>query len=461
MENIKVSITRQVVDHALGMNYKSISELAVKKTKELILDDIGNALGGSALESSRIIIEWGKLQGTTPESTIISDGKKTAAWAAAGVNAQLSMALDFMETYKNLGHPGSGMVMAAMAIGEREAVDGKELITAICNAYDVTGRIIDATSPSQEHRAKVWNESWHVCGPLFTAVRLLKLNREQAMNALGMGLGNAPTLNVHNILYIPGSMSKASNHFHCFTGINAAILAKLGYTGYHEILDEPYGYWTTVSDMNRKEIYTKSLGEDFLITNAMALKPWPTCRWAQAGIESLLEIMKAENLYHQDIEKVIYRSHEKVTSYPYDSIDPQTPEDAYWSVPWAFGNAALGYNQGPLWYIKERFKDDTLKKFMNKVNIETLPEAVEAFAKEPEKSLTLLEVKTAEGKTHSRRTEYCKGDPKKPMTHEEIINKFLKQTDGIISKEKASKLIDHVERLEKLENISKIARAFF
>jgi 2-methylcitrate dehydratase PrpD len=456
-----VSITRKVVDHIVGTNYKSIPELAIKKSKELILDDIGNALGGSVLGSSRIIIEWGKLQGAIPESTIISDGGKTATWAAAGVNAQLSMALDFMETYKNLGHPGSGTVMAALAIGEREAVDGKELLTAICNAYDVTGRIIDATSPSQERRVKVWNESWHVCGPLLTAVRLLKLNREQAMNALGMGLGNAPTLNVHNILYVPGSMSKASNHFHCFIGINAAILAKLGYTGYHEILDEPYGYWTTVSDMNREEIYTKRLGKDFLIINAMALKPWPTCRWAQAGIESLLEIMKAENLQHQNIEEVIYHSHEKVTNYPYDSLDPKTPEDAYWSVPWAFGNAALGYNEGPSWYIKDRFKDGNLKKFMHKVKIETLPEAVEAFAKEPEKSLTLLEVKTTDGKTYSRSTEYCRGDPQKPMKHEEIINKFLKQTDGIISKEKASKLIDLVERFEKLENTSEIATAFF
>jgi 2-methylcitrate dehydratase PrpD len=455
-----VTITRQVVDHILGSSYKSIPELAVKKTKELILDDIGNALGGSALESSRIVIEWGKLQSAVPESTIISDGKKTTAWAAAGVNAQLSMALDFMETYKNLGHPGSGMVMAALAVGEREAVDGKELITAICSAYDVTGRIIDATSPSQEHRAKVWNESWHVCGPLFTAVRLLKLSHEQAINALGMGLGNAPTLNVHNVLYIPGSMSKASNHFHSFTGINAAILAKLGYTGYHEILDDPYGYWTTISDTNRQETYTSGLREEFLVTNAMALKPWPTCRWAQAGIESLLKIMKNEKLKHQDIETVTYHAHEKITSYPYDSIDCKSPEDAYWSVPWALGNAALGNKVGPSWYSDDRFKDSALADFMRKVQIGTLPEAVETFAKEPQKSITVLEVETREGKSFSNRTEYCKGDPQRPMTHEEVIEKFLGQAEGVVSKEKAFKLVESVEGLEEVKSISEITSLF-
>jgi len=456
-----MDITRHLVKYIRAASYRNIPEEVIVKTKELILDDIGNALGGSVLKSGRIIVEWAKLLSGVPESTIISDGTRVPAWAAAGANAQLSMGLDFMETYKNMGHPGSGMVMAALALGEREKIDGKELITAVCTAYDVTGRIIDATRPSAAYKEKVWNESWHVCGSLVTGIRLLRLGEEEGMHAFGMGLGNAPTLNVHNVLYIPGSMSKAANHFHIFVGINAAILAGLGYTGYFETLDEPYAYWTTISDTNDQEAYTQGLGEDFFIINAMALKPWPTCRWAQPGIESLLKIMKAENLQHEDIEKVIYRSHEKITNYPYDSIDPQTPEDAYWSVPWAFGNAALGYNEGPSWYIKERFKDDTLKKFMNKVNIETLPEAVEAFAKEPEKSLTFLEVKTTEGKIQSRSTEYCKGDPQRPMTHQEIIDKFLKQTDGIISKEKASKLIELVERLEKLENASEIAREFF
>jgi 2-methylcitrate dehydratase PrpD len=455
-----MSITRHLVKYIRASNYRNLSEEAIVKTKELILDDIGNALGGSVLTSGRIIVEWAKLLRGVPESTIISDGTRVPAWAAAGANAQLSMGLDFMETYKNMGHPGSGIVMAAMALGEREKVDGKELITAVCTAYDVTGRIVDATRPSAEHREKVWNESWHSCGPLVTSIRLLKLGEEEGMHAFGMGLGNAPALNVHNVLYIPGSMSKAANHFHIFVGMNSAILAGLGYTGYNEILDEPYAYWTTISDISDQDAYTRGLGESFFIINAMSLKPWPTCRWAQPGIESLLEIMEAENLQHQDIEKVTFRSHEKITNYPYDSIDPQTPEDAYWSVPWAFGNAALGHNEGPSWYVKERFKDSTLKKIMKKVHIETLPEAVEAFTKEPEKSLTFLEVKTAEGKIHSRSTEYCKGDPKRPMTHQEIINKFLKQTEGILSKEKAFKLIEFIEELEKLGNISEIARAF-
>jgi 2-methylcitrate dehydratase PrpD len=456
-----MGVTREIVNYIIDANFKNIPEEAIRKTKELILDDIGNALGGSVLRSGKIIIDWGKQLGGTPESTIISDGTKAPASIASGINTQLSMALDFMETYKNRAHPGSGMVMTGLALGEKEKADGKEILVAVCTAYDITGRLIDATFPSPEYRRKVWNESWQGCGPLVVAIRLLKLTSEEGMNAFGMGLGNAPTMNVHNILYVPASMSKCGNQFHNFVTINAALLAKLGYTGHYEILDEPYPYWTTISDTNDWETYTRDLGKEFFISTSMAFKPWPTCRWAQPGIESLIAIMKSKNLKHMDIEEVVYHAHEKITNYPYDNVDPKTPEDAYWSVPWPFGNAALGYKPGPSWYKHERFKDVELKKFMKKIKIKTLPEAVEAFAKEPEKSITKLELKATGGRNFAERTEYCKGDPQKPMSHEEVIEKFLVQTDGIISREKAYKLIELVEKLEEVEDISKISNLIY
>jgi len=451
-----MSITRKLTDYIIEACFEDIPQEVVTKTKDFILDEIGNALGGTALRSGKIIIEWAKQLAGIPEASIFCDGTKVPAGIASGVNTQLCMGLELMETYKNRGHPGSGMVMTALALGERDRLRGKDILTAVCIAYDVTGRIIDATFPSPEYRRKVWNSSWQGCGPLIAAIKMLGLNQEEGMHAFGMGLGNGPTMNVHNILYVPGSMSKLGNQFHNFVAINAAILAKLGYTGFHEILDEPHAYWTTISDKNDWETYINGLGEDFLILSALAFKPWPTCRWAQAGIESLLFIMTDNGLKPEGIEKITYHAHDKITGYPYDNMNPSNAEDSYWSVPWAFGNAALGYKIGPSWYINERFNDEDLKRFMQKVKISTLPEAEEAFAKEPEKSVTLLEVKTTTGEVYTKRTEYCKGDPQQPMSHEEIVEKFLSQTEGIISGEKAHKIIGLVENLQDLNDVSEI-----
>ena len=304
-----MKITQALVDYIVSARFEEIPDEAVAKIKEFVLDEIGNALGGSFIKSGKIIIEWGKLFGGAQEATIFSDGAKVPVAIASGVNTQLCMGLELMETYRNRCHPGSGMVMTALAFGEKDRLGGKDIITAICTAYDIAGRIIDATWPTREHIQKVvWNQPWQGCGPLVVAMKLLGLTTDQGMHAFGMGLGNGPTMNVHNILYVPGSMSKCGNQFHSFVGVNAALLARMGYTGYYEILDEPYAYWRTISDIERKDIYTRGLGEDFFITTGMSFKPWPTCRWAQPGIQSLLEIMTEEDLNAKDIRQIVFHS---------------------------------------------------------------------------------------------------------------------------------------------------------
>ena len=44
------------------------------------------------------------------------------------------------------------------------------------------------------------------------------------------------------------------------------------------------------------------------------------------------------------------------------------------------------------------------------------------------------------------------------MTYEEVIGKFLSQTEGGISRDKADKIIDLVENLEQLSDICEITR---
>ena len=51
-----MSITKKVIDYIINARFDAIPKEAVVKIKEFILDEIGNALGGSALNSGKIII---------------------------------------------------------------------------------------------------------------------------------------------------------------------------------------------------------------------------------------------------------------------------------------------------------------------------------------------------------------------------------------------------------------------
>jgi len=449
------SVTDRLAEYVFEAKFNEMPRDVIEKAKELILDDVGNALGGFPIRGSKILLKWARTLSCKPESTIIGDGSKTLSCIAAGLNSYMAWATDFMETYRNLGHPGSNIVQTALSLGEREGISGKDVLTAVIVAYEVTSRIINATIPTPKFRRRVWNMSWHVIGSVVAATKVLELNVAEIENAFGIGIGNAPTYNLHKLLYVPASMAKGANFIHCFIGIISAELAKMGFTGHHDILDGDYGYWSTISDVNREEEYTKGLGKEYNLLKYVSLKPWSTCRWAQPGVESLLKIMKEKNLTVNDVEKVVYCAHEKVTSFPYNNTDPKTPEDAYWSVPWAFANAALGYPPGPSWYSDERFEDKRLKEFMKKVELRTYRPAVTAFSKDPQKSVTLLIVKTKE-KTYKERTEYCKGDPQRPMTRDELVSKFKSQASQVIDSEKVEENVRIIEWIEDLDNVKEL-----
>ena len=89
-----MSITEELAAYLVHAKYEEIPPEAVLKAKELVLDDIGNALGGSILGSGKIIIQWANMLCGAPESTLISDGTRVPASVASGVNTQLAMGTD-------------------------------------------------------------------------------------------------------------------------------------------------------------------------------------------------------------------------------------------------------------------------------------------------------------------------------------------------------------------------------
>lgn len=96
--------------------------------------------------------------------------------------------------------------------------------------------------------------------------------------------------------------------------------------------------------------------------------------------------------------------------------------------------------------------------------VNTIGHMIDACAGKPADHALGLEVvlpaggQNQGGKVYSKGTEYCKGDPQQPMTYEEVIGKFLSQTEGGVSRDKADKIIDLVENLEQLSDICEITR---
>ena len=449
--------TRALSQYVEQATFASLPPEAIKCAKNLILDNLGCALGGYASKAGKMLTGFARELGGKGPATIIGDGNRVSCGIASGVNAQLANILDFDETWR-IGHPGSSIVQTGIAVGEHLGATGEEIINAIVLGYEVSTRIGAGVWHGKGLVSKVRPMSWHVYGPAITAAKLLHLTSAKINQTIGIAGGIAPTMNINRLIDRPSHMIKAGNLWWCESGINAAFLADKGFVGIPDWLDGDRGYWTMVSDSCNWDEMVRGLGTAWRIVSEMQLKPWPTCRHIHSGIDLSLQIMQKENLASQDIEEIVFRSYALVCSPPYNEPQPAQMWDAFWSVPWGISMAVLGIEPGPAWYSDEKFRDPGILEMARKIKIEPLEEATKAYRERGiEGAIAEVSIR-AKGITFTRRQQGIKGDPDKPLSKSELETKFVTLAHEVIGETQAASIIERVESFETLKNVRPITR---
>jgi 2-methylcitrate dehydratase PrpD len=73
----------------------------------------------------------------------------------------------------------------------------------------------------------------------------------------------------------------------------------------------------------------------------------------------------------------------------------------------------------------------------------------------PKQWCATTEILTNDGKRYFTKVEYPKGDPENPLTWEEVIGKFNDLSGCFITKERRSKIVNQVKKLEEIRDFRK------
>ncbi|MDD5427570.1 MAG: MmgE/PrpD family protein, partial [candidate division Zixibacteria bacterium] len=103
-------------------------------------------------------------------------------------------------------------------------------------------------------------------------------------------------------------------------------------------------------------------------------------------------------------------------------------------------------------FSDEKLKDPRIWEVINKIKGKASKEFEAMF---PAKQPSRVEIKTKDGKTYEAYLEYPKGDPREPMTEDDLMTKFNALTDGLLSAERQNKMKKTIFACEKMD-----ARAF-
>lgn len=442
--------TRKLADFCAGLRYEDIPQEVAAKIKWCILDNLGIILGATRTRFGRAILEYTQLLGDQEEATVLGFGLKTSARSAAFANGSLSETLEYQDGYTKGGyHPCCGTISASLATAEWRQRTGRDLITAVTAGYEVGNRVSEAIFPSHLSRGFQPTGTAGTVGAAAAASLILKLDREQIYNALGIA-GFILPISTGDNLWGGYTIKPVHGGAAAKTGIESALLASRGLNAAPLEGDSKIGkgFLRIVSDQPKWEKITEGL-ETFSTIAELYFKPFALCRVIHAPVEVAIDLRSRYGLKHEAIRKVLVRTYDFAAQVPGQTrTSPESdPTLCQFSLPYGVAAALMYGEVGLEQMMGQATRDPRIHDLASRVEVIHDPEMDKL---RPALRPASVEVTLQDGRKLSGRVDYPKGDARKPLTEQELLTKFSSLARDVVSGEKIGKIQETVFGLEKV-----------
>ncbi len=384
-------------------------------------------------------------------ATVIGSGRRIDPVSASLANALMIRCMDYNDIYwkQDPSHP-SDIFPAAIACCERASGNGKELIVGLVLGHEFEMRLCEAAFPGIRERG------WHhatltaFVSPI-VAGRALHLSWEQIQHAIGISASRHCTLGA----VTAGKLTMMKNTVDPMatqSGVFAALLAKKGYSGPEHVIDGKEGLAHVFKPDWKLDLLTDGLGESWRITQC-GMKAFPTEALTHTPISAVLDLVKNNDLRPDDVEKIQIRSLTRAADILADpsKYDPHTKETADHSLPYVIAAALVDRQVTPVQFTMEKIMNPKIREQLNKVEVVADPEIEKVF---PALQRVIVQIQTRDGRTLQKQLDFPKGDPRNPLTDQEIEEKFASLADGVLSKPTQNKVKETVWSLERVGSVS-------
>lgn len=452
---MKEGPTRSLAKFAAELTYDKIPASVIDHAKLCVLDTIACGLFGSHLPWVRIIVDLVLELGGPEESTVWGYDFKAPAPNASLANGTAVHSFELDDLHKTaIVHPGGVAIPAALAIAERVGgCDGKEFLTGVIAGYEVAIRIGIGVGTSHLQRG------FHPTGTNGTfaagasAGKILKLNTEQMIHDLGISGSQAAGLmaSQYGAMVRQMHVGRAAQ-----SGTYGALLAQRGYTGIINILEADYGgYCGAMAEESDMSQLTSGLGENFE-TEKVGFKPYAAGGSTHTAHEAVKSIMEKNHLTEKMVDQIVIRTTTATyyhTSWPYH---PGTISQAQMNMHYVVAVTALERDIFIDQFTEEKVSDPRIVEYSRRVKVIPDPDLDKLG---PEfRHAVIAEVRTFDGRTFTERVDTAKGGDKRPLTKEEVIQKYRILAGKRLSSNRVSGLEDVILNLEKVSDVREFAR---
>jgi 2-methylcitrate dehydratase len=447
------NVTRTMAEWAASVVYDDLPPEVVAECKRFLMDSVGCALGGAQQHDVHIAhAVLGECAGAGP-STVLVTGERWDPVSASLLNALMIRVMDYNDIYwkQDPSHP-SDLIPAAIACAERAGRSGRDLLVGIALAYEFEQRLCEASFPG------IREIGWHhatltaVAAPI-AAGRMLGLDAEQIQHAIGISASRHCTtgsVTAGRLTMMKNTVDPLATQ----SGVLAALLAERGYTGPEHVLDGKEGLSHVFSTDWRFEVLTEGLGESWRILQC-GMKFFPTEALTHAPISATLDLVTGHDLAPEQVESVTVYSLARAADILADpsKYDPHTKETADHSLPYVIAAAVADRQVTPIQFTEAKIMDPTIRAQLSKVKVIADPEIEAVF---PALQRVRVVIRTTDGRELEQRLDYPKGDPRNPLTDDEIAGKLGALAQAIATAEEIERIRDAISRTEEFDDVREL-----
>ncbi|MDP6173917.1 MAG: MmgE/PrpD family protein, partial [Rhodospirillales bacterium] len=385
-----------------------IPDDVVETVKQMLMAVTGTAVAGAGEEGVAELLAHLMDRGGKPEATVLVHGGKLPAPSAALLNGVMCRALDFCDSMSAGLHIGSSLIPAALAAAElKGGCEGEEFVSALvvgaeaASRMNLTGVDYDGFDPTGVAG---------VFGATAAAARILALDEDQVLNALALAFnrcGGSFQSNVDASLAV-----RLISGWVAESGVNCALLAKIGFTGPENFISGIYGYGHLFAGNKAKAGgLLDGLGENYQLKMAH-FKRYPSCGCTQAVTELTLNMAGIDGLRSDQVESIEVRlppySHRLVGHEFAIGHNPRV--DAQFNAQYCVASALVRGSASLDHFRPGEISDAEVLGLARRIKVLSDPEI--AYK---DRTSAVLSVKTKDGQSLSERLDVAPGNPGNPL----------------------------------------------
>ena len=400
---------------------------------------LGCAIGAARHEAAEAAMAAVQMLEPAPQATVLGRAEKVDMASAALINGITSHTFDFDDTHlKTIIHPAGPVASAVLALAERQGNSGRAVIDALVLGIDVACRIGNVMYPDHYDRGWHITGSTGMLGAAAGCARLLALDAQQTMMALGIAasqpVGLREQFGTMTKPFHPGGAARA--------GLFSAMLASRGFTASPRALEAPRGFVQVASDKRAWHEVTDELGERFEIS-FNTYKPFACGIVIHPSIDACVQL-RAQGVTPDQVQKIELRVHSLVL----ELTGKKEPKDGLQGKFSVYHGCAAGLIYGRAG--EEEFSDEVV----NDPYVVALRNKVEATVDDSirEESVRVTAVLN-DGRRVDISVDHAIGSMQNPLTDLQLEAKFNDLVTPVLGKVRASEITGVCQTLAKLPDI--------